>query len=122
VQAAQKVQTSHPPNPGAPGRALSQARPQRTSIFIGVGGMIPTARVQRGPSEAARCASTGIVPGTPLPFFSILPLVSVAKGSRLSCGSPARAGRFKPVGHVVKSRNQFVDCGSLIPLLLSFIE
>ncbi len=30
--------------------------------------MIPTARVQRGPSEAARCASTGIIPATPLPF------------------------------------------------------
>ena len=34
--------------------------------------MIPTARVQRGPSEAARCASKGIVPATPSPFFSIL--------------------------------------------------
>ena len=34
--------------------------------------MIPTARVQRGPSEAARCASTGIVPGHPDPFFNIL--------------------------------------------------
>ena len=33
--------------------------------------MIPTARVQRGPSEAARCASTGIVPAAP-PIFSIL--------------------------------------------------
>ena len=30
--------------------------------------MIPTARVQRGPSEAARCASTGIAPATP-PLF-----------------------------------------------------
>ena len=30
--------------------------------------MIPTARVQRGPSEAARCASTGIVPATPPRF------------------------------------------------------
>ena len=30
--------------------------------------MIPIARVQRGPSEAARCASTGIVPATPHPF------------------------------------------------------
>ena len=29
VQDAQKGQTSHPPNPGAPRRALSQARPQR---------------------------------------------------------------------------------------------
>ena len=37
-----------------------------------VGGMIPTARVQRGPSEAARCASKGIVPATPSPIFSTL--------------------------------------------------
>jgi hypothetical protein len=29
LQDAQKGQTSHPPNPGAPRRALSQARPQR---------------------------------------------------------------------------------------------
>ena len=28
LQAAQKGQTSHPPNPGAPRRALSPARPQ----------------------------------------------------------------------------------------------
>src|SRR2546421_11429075 len=35
-------------------------------------GMIPTARVQRGPSEAARCASTGIVPATPPPFSILL--------------------------------------------------
>ena len=33
--------------------------------------MIPTARVQRGSSETARCASTGIVPATS-PLFSIL--------------------------------------------------
>ncbi len=32
--------------------------------------MIPTARVQRGPSEAARCASKGIVPAIPTSFFS----------------------------------------------------
>src|SRR5205809_3590892 len=32
-QDAQKAQTSHPPNPGAPRRALSQARPQRTFTF-----------------------------------------------------------------------------------------
>ena len=31
--------------------------------------MIPTARVQRGESTTARCASTGIVPATP-PTFS----------------------------------------------------
>ena len=29
LQAGQKGQTFHPPNPGAPRRALSQARPQR---------------------------------------------------------------------------------------------
>ena len=34
--------------------------------------MIPTARVQRGPFEAARCASTRIIPVTPSPLFSIL--------------------------------------------------
>src|SRR6267378_3483883 len=34
--------------------------------------MIPTAHVQRGPSEAARCASTGIVPATPPPFSILL--------------------------------------------------
>jgi len=28
-QPAQKVQTSHPPDPGAPRRTLSQSRPQR---------------------------------------------------------------------------------------------
>ena len=55
-------------------------------------------------------------------FFSIL-LVSVAKGGeRLTCGSPVRAGRFKPLGHVVEGRNQFVNCGSPVPLLLSFVE
>src|SRR5262245_49375478 len=45
--------------------------------------MIPTARVQRGPSEAARCASKGIVPSTPSPFFSILLM------------SGCRTGRFR---------------------------
>ena len=34
--------------------------------------MVPTARVQRGLSQAARCASTGIVPATPNFFFNIL--------------------------------------------------
>jgi len=29
AQDAQKGQTSHPPNPGAPRRTLTQARPQR---------------------------------------------------------------------------------------------
>ena len=42
--------------------------------------MIPPARVQQGPSEAARCASTGIVPATP-PLFSILLSDTVARRS-----------------------------------------
>jgi len=33
-QDAQKVQTSHPPNPGTPRRAFSQARPQRAVTFV----------------------------------------------------------------------------------------
>src|SRR4026207_472264 len=40
--------------------------------FYGVAGMIPTARVQRGESATARCASKGIVPAIPSPIFSIL--------------------------------------------------
>ena len=40
--------------------------------LYGVGGMIPTARVQRGKSATARCASKGIVPATPSPIFNIL--------------------------------------------------
>ena len=35
--------------------------------------MIPTARVQRGESATARCASTGIVPATPPCFFWSFP-------------------------------------------------
>ena len=34
--------------------------------------MIPTARIGRAPFYRARSASTGIVPATPTPFFSIL--------------------------------------------------
>ena len=45
--------------------------------------MIPTARVQRGPSEAARCASKGIVPGYPISFFSIL--LGIGSGCRQAC-------------------------------------
>src|SRR5205085_10408874 len=60
------------PNPGAPRRALSQARPQQTSALQGVGGMIPTSRVERAHSYRARSASKGIVPAAPFPFFSIL--------------------------------------------------
>src|SRR6185295_18867517 len=66
-QDAQKCRISHPPDP-AETRLLSQVRTQRTIHFLGVAGMIPTARVQRGPSETARCASTAIIPTTP-PIF-----------------------------------------------------
>jgi hypothetical protein len=146
---AQKGQTSHPPNPGAPRRAVPRARPQRAITLLRggwddpncaqhshppthwhaetchlpwrgpsdsptspeeVGRLFFTARIFpfphlifRGslvdprlrasnehilivrvpraggrpgypshPSEAARCASTGIVPATPSPLFSIL--------------------------------------------------
>jgi hypothetical protein len=109
-QDAQKGRTSHPPSPGAPRRAVPQARPQRAVTLKGWGGMIPTARVfpiphfnfkgglvdprmrasnehillvrvpraggrpgyPSHPSEAARCASTGIVPATHPHFFSTL--------------------------------------------------
>ena len=37
-------------------------------LLLRGGGMIPPARVQRGESATARCASTGIVPATPTPF------------------------------------------------------
>jgi hypothetical protein len=53
-QDAQKGQTSHPPNPGAPRRALSQARPQRAITFKGVAGMIPTARTIPPTQPSAR--------------------------------------------------------------------
>ena len=48
-------------------KAVQQGR-SRYPFYYGVAGMIPIARVQRGPSEAARCASTGIVPVTPALF------------------------------------------------------
>jgi hypothetical protein len=35
LQDAQKGQASHPPNPGAPRRAYSQARPQQLSLYKG---------------------------------------------------------------------------------------
>jgi len=51
--------------------------------------MTPIARVKRGSSEAARCASMGFVPATPPSFFSILleesaflEIVFVDNGSR----------------------------------------
>ena len=55
-------------------------------------------------------------------FFSVLPLISVAKGGERRSYGPVRAGRFEPLRHVVEGRNRFVDCGSLTPLLLGFVE
>jgi hypothetical protein len=71
-QDAQKVQTSHPPNPGAPRRAFPQARPQR----------VKARGVPLGYVEGLNEARTKL--GR---FFSVLRLVSVAEGrSRLTCG------------------------------------
>lgn len=65
-------------------RASQQGRSKRLSMILsklaripcprGGSGEFPTARVQRGPSEGARCASTGDSPGDPsllADFFSI---------------------------------------------------
>ena len=38
------------------------------TVYQGVAGMIPTARVQRRSSETARCASKEIILATPLHF------------------------------------------------------
>ena len=46
-------------------------------FHLGVAGMIPTARVERGPSEAARSASKGIVPATHFSHFLKISLGSV---------------------------------------------
>jgi hypothetical protein len=48
-------------------RMLKQAvsKAAADTLTKGVDGMVPTARVQRGSSETARCASKGIVPSTP---------------------------------------------------------
>ncbi len=67
---------THPPlslprQPLHPGTRLVPGKAEANYHSYGVGGFFPTARVQGGPSEAARCASTGIVPPTP-PIFSIL--------------------------------------------------
>ena len=43
---------------GMCGAMASQQDRSPITVYQGVAGMIPTARVQRGPSEAARCAST----------------------------------------------------------------
>jgi len=75
-QTVQKGHWSHPPSPGVPRHASPQARPQqvnkddpsklaRACCPRDGSDESPTARVQRGPSEAARCASTGDSPGHP---------------------------------------------------------
>jgi hypothetical protein len=74
LQDAQKGRPSHPPNPGAPRRAFSQTRPQRATkddpsklARVRCPQDDPdeslAARVQRGSSETARCASTGGITG-----------------------------------------------------------
>ena len=82
-----KIRLLTPPNPGAPRRALSQARPQgatkdgcsklarlRCPLMARIES--PTARVQRGSSETARCASSRgthwAIPPLLADFFSIL--------------------------------------------------
>ena len=80
MQDAQKGQTSHPPNPGAPRRTFSQARPQRTIPFsIGVAGMIPLARPTGflEPRVAPSDVSTATC------FFSIL--LGIGSRSRQAC-------------------------------------
>jgi hypothetical protein len=72
AQDAQKGQTSHPPNPGAPRRAFSQARPQRTIPFIWGGWDDPNcARPTRAFSSCA-LREQGDRPSYPTSFFSIL--------------------------------------------------
>lgn len=57
--------------------------------------MLPTVRVQQGPSQAAHCASKGIVPGY-RPFFRSLPpggsnrLSSKAAAEAQAAGVPSR--------------------------------
>ena len=90
TQVAQKGQTSHPPNPGAPRRAIcpGEGLPISYPILGGSGRGLPfTARIERAPfhrarsaskkdtwplppysSQVARCASAGIVPATLPPF------------------------------------------------------
>jgi len=71
AQDAQKVQISHPPNPGAPRRAVPQARPQRSITYKGWPGRSSSARVERAHSDRARSASRRTT-RLPCLFFSIL--------------------------------------------------
>jgi hypothetical protein len=71
TQDAQKVQTSHPPTfPEEAGRLFFTARIERPPLYRG-----GSASKKNGlpasayPSEAARCASKGIVPATLIPIF-----------------------------------------------------
>ena len=71
-QDAQKGQTSHPPNPGAPRRAVPRARPQRTIPFIWGGWDDPNcARPTRAFSSRA-LREQGDRPSYPTSFSSIL--------------------------------------------------
>ena len=53
-------------------KAVQQGRSELLLYKGWVGGMIPTARIERAQFHRARSASKGIVPATPAPFFSIL--------------------------------------------------
>jgi len=65
LKKAKRLTRPTPPRQDAPFRGQGRSK---LPLPYGVAGMIPTARVQRGPSEAARCASTGIVLA-PRPIF-----------------------------------------------------
>jgi hypothetical protein len=86
--------------------------------------MIPTARVQRVTSEAARCASTGDRPSHPGPFFSILLEIQTQElivfGRQIQAGPVAgeprndaamffaEPGRAKGLAKVLPSRGSVV--------------
>ena len=74
LQDAQKVQTSHPPNPGAPKRALSRARVFRLLIPL-LRGVAEAALYCAHRATTASSWGSASKKGTwplPAPFFSIL--------------------------------------------------
>src|SRR5512134_868488 len=107
-----KKATFSPAPPGTPRRALSQARLQRAIALFGVAGMIPTARVQRGPSEAARCASKGIVPATPSSLFSIRLGDDVTHEIVQSCVGDLDLDEFPCCGGSIVDIDDPIDLGS----------
>src|SRR6267143_2189029 len=105
-----------PTQPSARQDALYPGRGPSHSLYLplGEGPRLPlTARIERAqfhrarsaskegnwplpfhPSEAARCASTGIVPGHPAPFFSILLVLRCAVGRGIRRWSRVGGGAF----------------------------